>query len=285
MKKSANGARTSVHRLACAVWVGVGVVAPWADVADGRSVPVRSVLLVLGWSAWTATLIALLVPASVSLTVVSTVAPVAFAAALADGRPVSLLVASAAFVLFMLPDTADTLVQGGAYGAETRFLLRTPLPYLLPAILVTAALVSTVVAGPLLLAARNWVLGIPVSAAAGLLAWRAPRRLHRLSRRWLVLVPAGVVVHDHMVLAETVMLRRTDISLVAPRNENGDAADLTGGVLGRRILIGMNEAEKVLLTPITSKVLGTGEALHVQSFTVSPRRTEAALERLVSPRG
>lgn len=285
MRKPANGASTAVFWIACAAWVGVGIVSPWTHVADGHSTAVRIVLGSIGWLFWLGTLLGLLVPSATSLTVVRTVAPVALVAAVVDGRPVSVAVTLAAFLLLFSTHTGDTLVQGSAYGAETRFLLRTPLPYLMPAVLVTAALDASVIAGPVLLAARNWALGIPVTVMAGVLVWRAPVRLHRLSRRWLVIVPAGFVVHDHMVLAETIMLRRDNIAMLAPRPSNEDAADLTGGVLGRRILVRLHVADKVAITPITMRLLGTGEALHVQSFTVSPRRTGAALDALVNSRG
>ena len=284
MKKPANGASTAVYLAACAAWVGVALVNPWAALAQDRSGAVSFVLLAWGWVAWAGLLLALLVPAAVSLTAVRLVAPLAFAAAVADGRVVSVSVATAAFVLLMTADVADTLVQGSAYGAETRFLLRTPVPYFVPAVLVSAALVSALPAGTLLLAARNWAIGIPVTLAGLVLAWRAPVRLHRLSRRWLVIVPAGLVVHDHMVLAETMMLRRDNLGSVALRPDNGDAADLTGGVLRNRVLVGMNSADKVIVSPMTMRFLGTSEALHVQSFTVAPRRAWAAVHALVTPR-
>lgn len=274
-----------VFWIACTLWVGVGIASPWTRVADGHSTGVRVVLLGVGWTLWLGTLLALLVPSATSLTVVRSVTPIVLVAAVVDGRPLSVMVTVMAFALLFSSHTGDTLVQGSAYGAETRFLLRTPLPYFLPAVLVTAALGASVVAGPLLLAAGNLALGIPVTVLAAVLVWRAPVRLHRLSRRWLVIVPAGFVVHDHMVLAETVMLRRDNIAMLAPRGENEDAADLTGGVLGRRILVRLHVADKVVITPITMRTLGLGEALHVQSFTVSPRRTSAALDLLVSSCG
>lgn len=274
-----------VFGLALAAWVGTGLLAPWSRVADGHSAQVRAVLLVLGWACWAGILLALLVPSAASLTAVRTAAPLAVVAAAADGRVVSVVASLAALVLLLSSDTGDVLVQGSAYGEETRFLLRTPLPYLLPAISVTGALGASVVSGPLLIAAGNLWAGVPVSVLAAVLVWRAPVRLHRLSRRWLVIVPAGFVVHDHMVLAETMMLRRDNIALLAARDTNEDAADLTGGVLRRRLLVRLHRADKVIVTPITMRTLGLGEALHVQSFTVSPRRLGPALDLLVSSRG
>lgn len=285
MRKPANGASPVVHWAACAAWTGVALVNPWAAVAHGRSGPVSAVLLAWGWAAWAVILLALLVPSALSLTAVRIVAPVAVVAAVADGRPASVAVTLLAFVLLMSADVADILVQGSAYGAETRFVLRTPVPYFVPALLVSSVLSSAVLAGTLLLVARNWAVGVPVTALGALLAWRAPVRLHRLSRRWLVLVPAGLVVHDHMVLAETMMLRRDNIESVTLRAENGEAADLTGGVMRRRVAVVLRQADKVLVSPMTMKFLGTSQALHVQGFAVAPRRAAAAAAALVTPAG
>jgi methyl coenzyme M reductase subunit C len=174
-------------------------------------------------------------------------------------------------------DVADVLVQGSAYGAETRFALRTPVPYLAPAVLVWSALVATTVGGSLLLAAGNPAAGIPVTAAGALLAWKVPVRLHRLSRRWLVVVPAGLVVHDHLVLGETMMVRRDHLGAVTLQESPGDEADLTGAVPGRRVRIVMTQPDKIILAPITMRTLGTTEALHVVSFAVAPLRAAAAV--------
>ena len=61
--------------------------------------------------------------------------------------------------------------------------------------------------GPMLIAARSWVAGavLTIAAIAGLVLLGP--RWHRLARRWLVFVPAGVVLHDPVVLADTVSLR------------------------------------------------------------------------------
>ena len=284
VRNAANGASTAVFWLARLAWVLVGVVAPWSALADGRSTAVSLLLGVSGWTAWTVVLVAVVIPSAVSLTVVRVISPLALVAAVAAGNVPVVIVAAAALVLFSVPDTTDCLVQGGAYGAETRFLLRTPVPYLLPAVLVWALFVGSMVAGPLLVAARAWVPGAAVTAIGIVLAVRVPRRLHRLSRRWLVIVPAGIVVHDHMVLAETLMVRRSQTRDLSVAAENGEAADLTGGVMGSRVIIALSTAEKVILTPITMRTLGTGEALHVQMFSVAPRRVRAAHALLVNER-
>jgi hypothetical protein len=252
------------------------MLAPWDTVADGRTAAVSAVLRTWGWTSWLAVMVALFVPAALSLTAVRTLAPAVAVTAFFMGNLVWAFPAVVMLRVLLSRDVADVLVQGSAYGAETRFALRTPVPYLAPAVLVWSALVATTVGGSLLLAAGNPAAGIPVTAAGALLAWKVPVRLHRLSRRWLVVVPAGLVVHDHLVLGETMMVRRDHLGAVTLQESPGDEADLTGAVPGRRVRIVMTQPDKIILAPITIRTLGTTEALHVVSFAVAPLRAAAA---------
>ena len=118
--------------------------------------------------------------------------------------------------------------------------------------------------------------------AAGL-CFFAGTRLHRLARRWLVLVPAGLVLHDELVLAETVMLPRRSIDAILLAPADTEAADLTGNALGRALEIRLAGASTVVLAGSPSKPGGT--ALHVRSILVSPTRpgrviAEAARRRV-----
>lgn len=277
MSRSANGASMRLMWAARAVWAAVGMLAPWDTVADGRTAAVSAVLRTWGWTSWLAVMVALFVPAALSLTAVRTLAPAVAVTAFFMGNPVWAFPAVVMMRVLLSRDVADVLVQGSAYGAETRFALRTPVPYLAPAVLVWSALVATTVGGSLLLAAGNPAAGIPVTAAGALLAWKVPVRLHRLSRRWLVVVPAGLVVHDHLVLGETMMVRRDHLGAVTLQESPGDEADLTGAVPGRRVRIVMTQPDKIILAPITMRTLGTTEALHVVSFAVAPLRAAAAV--------
>ena len=277
MSRPANGASMRLMWAARAVWAAVGVLAPWDTVADGRTAAVSAVLRTWGWTSWLAVMVALFVPAALSLTAVRTLAPAVAITAFFMGNPVWAFPAVVMLRVLLSRDVADVLVQGSAYGAETRFALRTPVPYLAPAVLVWSALVATTVGGSLLLAAGNPAAGIPVTAAGALLAWKVPVRLHRLSRRWLVVVPAGLVVHDHLVLGETMMVRRDHLGAVTLQESPGDEADLTGAVPGRRVRIVMTQPDKIILAPITMRTLGTTEALHVVSFAVAPLRAAAAV--------
>lgn len=286
MSRSANGASMRLMWAARAVWAAVGVLAPWDTVADGHSAAVSAVLRSWGWTSWLTVIVALFVPAAISLTAVRTLAPAVAVTAFFMGNPVWAFPAVVMLRVLLSRDVADVLVQGSAYGAETRFVLRTPVPYLAPAVLVWSALVASTVGGSLLLAAGNMAAGIPVTVAGALLAWKVPLRLHRLSRRWLVVVPAGLVVHDHLVLGETMMVRRNHLGPVTLEESTGDEADLTGAVPGRRVRIVMTQPDKVILAPITMRTLGTTEALHVVSFAVAPLRAAAAVsavEAALSP--
>src|SRR5439155_6317326 len=119
-------------------------------------------------------------------------------------RPASVLaVASAAVTMAIVfaPDTALFCVNGPAYPNERRFPLRPPAPLLVgPMALAWALGVTGLTAGPLLLAARQWVLG-SVAFVVGLpVASILVRSLHVLSKRWVVFVPAGLVIVDPLGL-------------------------------------------------------------------------------------
>lgn len=268
-------------------WVIVALCAPWWSLSDGRSVAVASLLLIWGWGLWLATTAALLVPTPISLTAIRICAPIVVAQSVAvlwHGDPTqNAFLQAFAFAGALVtwrsayqPSVVDDMAQGGAYGQEQRFMLRTPWPYVVPAIIAWTLLSGGLVLGTLFLAAQQWIIGVVLTAIGIVLVRTVPKRIHRLSRRWLVLVPAGVVVHDHMVLAETMMLRRHNITDISIAQQTGEEADLTGGVLGKRIVFATREADKVILTPITARTLGTSEALHVKAFSVAPRRSDYA---------
>jgi hypothetical protein len=274
-------------------WVIVALCAPWWSLADNRSVAVASVLMVWGWGVWLIVAIALLVSTPPSLTAIRIATPLVVAQSIAvlwHGDPTqnaflqAFAVAGAivAWRLTLHRAIVDNMVQGGAYGQEIRFALRTPWPHVLPAIIAWALFLPSLYLGTLLLAATQWIPGIVLTVLGLALCRTVPRRIHRLARRWLVLVPAGVVIHDHMVLAETMMIRRHNITSINVTRQSGDEADLTGGVLGPRIVLALRNADKVILTPIASQMLKTGEAIHVQSFAIAPRQAESAHAALTS---
>jgi hypothetical protein len=142
--------------------------------------------------------------------------------------------------------------------------------------------VASSIAAVLLLADRNWIVGAAVAIAAaggGVLGWP---RWHRLSRRWFVIVPIGVVIHDQLVLAETVMLRRQDIAGIRLAPADTEAADLTGPASGHTIEVSMHEPTTVIFAATPSTPRGT--AVHVRSCLVAPSRPGQALHGAVRRR-
>ena len=269
--------KTIIVASTLAAWVVLGVAAPWQSLGDSHSNSVAIVLLVWGWTLFLAVAVAILVPSPISLTVTKCVTPLMALGAFIAASPAGIFGSLAALIITWSALFGDVMVQGSAYGEETRFALRTPVPYLAPSVVAWALLVGGLIGGTLLSAAQNYVIGAPVLLIGLLLTSTVPRRLHRLSRRWLVIVPAGIVVHDHLVLAETMMSMRSKILSITKVNESGEAVDFTGGIVGPRIAVQLKEADKVVLSKITAKTLGTLDALHVKAFSFAPRRLDVAL--------
>ena len=151
--------------------------------------------------------------------VVPAAAVVAGAAAVAGATGGAVLaLAAPAVVAAVLVGSAETgrrYVEADAYGDERRFPLRPPLGYLAATIVSWAVWVAAVLTAPLALAGQAFVLGACAVVVAGAATWLFPPRWHQLSRRWLVVVPAGLVVHDPVVLAETLMLPRRVVASVS----------------------------------------------------------------------
>lgn len=254
------------------------------DALDGASRPVQLVAGIGLWVGWAVVLVATLVPTTVSLTALRVAAPgavvAALAATVADGASAAtvaglvgaLLAALAAF----WPGTGEAFVAGSSYGDERRMPLRVPGPLLAgPLILVWAVAAAGVAAGPLLLAARQWVLGAAAVAVGLPAAGAAVRSMHTLARRWLVFVPNGMVVHDPLALAEPVLLRRADVRSFGPATADTAALDLTRGALGLAL-------EVRLVTPVSLVLVaggrrGTTEATTAGALLVSPTRPGAVL--------
>jgi hypothetical protein len=218
-----------------------------ADALDGASTPVRTLASTGLWLAWAAGVVAVLVPRPIGLTVLRVLAPAALVASLAAAAgghtSVAGLVVSALLALAAVtPEVASVFVNGAAYPNERRYPLRAPGPLLLgPIELTWIVVVVGVCAGPLLLAARQWVLGGTALVVGPPAAWLLARSLHLLSRRWAVLVPAGLVLHDPMSLRDPVLFPRATIDVVHPAPADTDSLDLTHRSLGLALELVLRE--------------------------------------------
>jgi hypothetical protein len=213
-----------------------------ADALDERSRAVARTGSALAWVVWVAVLVAVAVPRTTSLTVLRVVAPVAtalavWAALVGERGGVDVLAAvwGAALLLAALsPWTGDCFANGSSYGDERRMLLRAPTPLLLgPIPLAWAVTVAGPVVAPLLLASRQWVAGAAVALVGAPLTYVGGRALHGLARRWVVFVPAGLVLHDLQALVEPVLFPRASIARLGPALDDGaPVLDLTLGSVG-----------------------------------------------------
>lgn len=258
------------------------------DDLSGRSTAVHTTVLTMMWVVWLIALIAMLVPTTVSLTTVRGVLPLPMAFGIflvfigpsSGGTWAVLIVALAASLTalgigFSAP-IGRLFAQGSAYGDESRFPLRPPGPMLAGPILVVWALTTgTPIAAVLLLAARQWVAGALVLLIAIPLSAGSWRGLHALSRRWLVFVPAGLVVHDPLVLADNMLARRSTIASFGPALADTTAEDLTARALGLALEISFRAEVTVALAGRRGAPGGTVK--HVQAVLVAPSRPGDAL--------
>jgi len=192
-----------------------------------------------------------------------------------------------ALLCIFLPAFGLLHVQASAYGDEKRLLLRVPAAQIAPIAVSYVVMAAFPVATLFALGAEVWWLAALCLVPTVLIFRVVPKRLHRFSRRWLVVVPARVVVHDELLLAETFMVRTTAVTRVELSATSGEALNLTGDIAGVRrhmvLIVQLREAEKLALSPYLAKMLGTLDALHVQSYAVAPTLAGHALTALTKP--
>lgn len=209
------------------------------------------------WAGWAAGLVALLVARHQTLTAMRllvTAGLVAMVAAVAVGTrtsvadAVAVALAAGAVVGAFAPWVGEAWVDGSSYGPEQRHALRPPalLSYLI--VPLTGSLVMAgAVAGPLLLAARQWIPGAVMLLIGWPIAAAGVRSLHQLARRWVVLVPAGLVIHDPFTMPEAQLVLRRMVSNFGPAPIDSEADDLTAGAPGLALQLDLHEPVDLLL--------------------------------------
>jgi hypothetical protein len=256
-----------------------------AGALDGRSTAVQLTAAVLLWTAWAAVVVGLLVPRPASLVGLrvagaALVPLVAWSGDSALDWWVAGVHAVVMTALALAPATGEWLVNGTAYGYERRYPLRVPVPILAGPIEVAAlALVPAVAAGPLLLAAGRWAgvvalaLGIPVAVVLF-------RALHSMAMRWAVLVPAGLVLKDHLSLPDPILFRRADIEVLQSAPAASDALDLTAGAPGRALELRLRDPQHIdRMRPVRR---GAEPYDEVWRMLFTPTRPDALLQDAAS---
>ncbi|MEM7337334.1 MAG: hypothetical protein AAF467_01735 [Actinomycetota bacterium] len=230
------------------------------------------------WVLWFLGLLATLVPGPVPLTTIRILAPATIVAALVIGGGAG--AAAAAYgvlvtVVSLLPSVGDRMINGSAYGSERRMALRPPAYVLLGPVQIAWALVVAGVGLPVWLAATERWVSAAIAAVIGVAAvWLGWRVLHQLSRRWLVFVPAGFVLHDHLLVAESILMRRSTVSSLGPAQSGseGRAVDLTGGASGLALEVVLDGP-----TPFALRRRGRLDATESANLMFSPTLPGAVL--------
>ena len=251
-----------------------------ADALDARSSAVQLTAAAIAWVAWAIVLVALLVRRPVSLTAVRVVAPLAFVAcvvaALDRGRGViAVVLTGVPLILAFLPETGAWLINGAAYGDERRYPLRAPgLVLAGPVELTWLVFAASVTVGPLLLAARAWVVGGVVTAVGVVVAAGTARAMHALSMRWVVLVPAGLVLKDHTTLTDPVLFQRREIAGLVAAPADTEALDLTSRSPGLAVELRLTEPATLMLVKPAQR---ESTPVHAWSLLFTPTRPGALL--------
>jgi hypothetical protein len=261
-------------------WIVVAVIGGSAveSAVDGRSQAVAWTAAIGGWTLWAIAALALAIAAVWSLTIVRVVVPLGLVATVAAGiggaTAVELALlggpAVVAGATVMSAEFGRQWVQASAYGDEERFPLRLPVGAGTAAIVSWIVWAPALVAGPLLLAAESWIAGALLTALALAGVVVLGPRWHRLSLRWFVLVPAGVVVHDPVVLADTFPLRTAQVASIGLAPADTQAADLTGPASGYAVEVATTESVTAVFAFTPSEP--NGKAIHLRSFLIAPSR-------------
>lgn len=267
------------------VWLTLPLTAgpAFANALDHRSTPVQLVAAIGLWTVWSVTLVAALVPSTVSLTTIritmpaSVVAATWAALAVADGadtaESIALGITSLAAVLSLSAAVGFTFINGSSYGDERRFPLRPPGPVVMgPLEAVWVAMVASAFAGPMLLAARQFVAGAIITVLAVAIVVAGVRALHQLSKRWLVFVPAGIVLVDRTSLLDAMLVLRQRVAVICAAPAESDAVDLTANALGLAIEVRLTEPDTIIPTPPRRDRRLMIEPLEVSAVRFTPTR-------------
>lgn len=285
-------APTATSRVTTIQWIGLIAITSWALIAvtgwpllrngitdDGAAGAVARWAIALVWGT---TLMALVIPSVISLTIARVITPLApIAAAIfwwttsdtTNGAITTAATATAAIIVGT-GEFGQRSVQASAYGDEQRFVLRAPSAFLVASVIAWLLTAAAIIISMGTLGHNNLVATVVGLVAIALAVLSAPR-WHRLSRRWLVLVPAGVVVHDPLVLSETAMWRRHHIVGASLATSDTSAADLTGPASGHLIEIRLSETATVVLTD--GRANPRGRAIHLTAGLIAPSRPGAAI--------
>ena len=142
-----------IHRVAIATWILSGAcLFGISDLISHFGDSARVVWPVYAWTIWVLGVFLMLIPSTVGLVIVRTIAPLAvigaFAGFFIDSVPgiwlIGFVLTVASLIVVFSAEFGHVFVNGSAYGDEIRFLLRPPVQYLLPGTIAWMLLVAPV---------------------------------------------------------------------------------------------------------------------------------------------
>jgi len=255
-----------------------------ADSFNDFKLLLRTTVSISLWTFWVLILLSTLIATPISLAIIRIGAPAAAAlslwSALETSGSVSGIIglaasAIAACVALSAP-LGDRFSDGASYGDERRFLLRAPGPVLLllgPLAWLTSVAGLTV--GPILLLNKNFLLGSLISLCGFPLAALASNAIYQLGKRWLVLVPAGILLHDHLSVGDPTLIPRNQLANFSPAKVETNALDLSQNSFGLSLEIKCLTPLSMMLRTGTRKT--TNETSIVESFLINPVRPNVLL--------
>ena len=267
--------------LSCLPFIGSGV----GGLLDDRSAAVQMTGTTLAWAVWGTVVIASFISHPITLTVLRIGTPVVasfmifgvFNQGTSGGKIICAAVSIAVLLLSFSAEIGSIYVQASAYGDEKRFALRPPVVLIAPILLSALIADLSIISLPLLVAAKDWPVAVVSLTGLYISVRYFLPRIHLLSRRWLVFVPAGVVLHDEIVLSINLMIRQQELAQIQLARDNSAAADLSALTWGVPLEFSFNKPLDVSLTSIGAKHLNTVSAIHAQSILVATSRPGAVL--------
>ena len=264
---------------------GYGV---FGSALDGKSESLQATVSLSLWILWSIVLLISLIPSASLLTLYRVVVPISVVAAIWGSIEAEMTISSI-LLLFcaaicssvsLLPSIGFWFINGSAYGDEVRLPLRAPGPLLLgPVPLAWMIVASSLIFSVVLLSSQKYVSGLIVFAVGSGLSYFSYRSLSALSQRWLVFVPAGIVLHDNMVLADPFLIRKWMIKEIGPALESTSGLDLTLSSIGMSLEVELCEPASLSLQ---MNPLAPPEVKEVTSFLISPSSLSGTLEEASS---
>jgi hypothetical protein len=262
-------------------WIAVALL-PQSFTTDFASLSTKTnlTLEIQGWAMWAIVLIALWVPHPISLTASRMIAPLV-AVGITVGLPsmaweptkiVAALLAVITTIFIFMAEFGGDQVQAGTFGNERRFVLRMPVPLVLPTLVGWLLFAAGLGFAPLIAVSAAWPMAAITVVFAAIVTWFVPRRLHQLSKRWLVRVPAGWVVHDAVLLADNVLIRTHELAAMRLAPADTEALDISGLTRGTLLEVMLRDSTTIRLTPFAARVTKTLDVVHAKALLVAPSR-------------